>query len=300
MITILITVTRSLICQLPSEDQAHYPISNSLLPTIRSVLPSIGLTRRSLKTLETIQIVCEERDQRRQELAFNARPFVLCGLPLRRPQWDQLSYARRNGHFSLTIVAHPEFGLPYGQDRLIPIWVATLALRQKCRVIRFHHLTEFLRYFDLPTTGFYYRRIACAFQRIFGATIFFGTEDRCNQSVFLDWARFHFFDQIRLWCRRDENSGPTSDGECQHTITLSDAFYAEIQEHGIPIERRVVAALSNAPGTLDFYTWLAWKCWAAKGRTIRIPLFGGHGLARSSEPRSTRGIDLSAKKSVRG
>jgi Plasmid encoded RepA protein len=60
---------------------------------------------------------------------------------------------------------------------------------------------------------------------------------------------------------------------------LSDAFFAEIREHAIPIERRVVAALSNAPGTLDFYAWLVWKCWAARDRTLRTPLFGSQGLA---------------------
>lgn len=175
---------------------------------------------------------------------------------------------------------HYETPVPYGQDRLIPIWVATLALRQKSRVIRFHHLTEFLGYFDLPTTGFYCRRIACAFQRIFGATIFFGTEERRTQSVFLDWARFHFFDQLRLWYSRDESPDRLPDSEFQNIITLSDTFFTELQDHAIPIERRVVAALSNAPGTLDFYTWLVWKCWAAKGRTIKIPLFGDHGLAQ--------------------
>jgi hypothetical protein len=177
-------------------------------------------------------------------------------------------------------VGHPEFGLPYGQDRLIPIWVATLALRQKSRVIRFHHLTEFLHYFDLPTTGFYYKRIASAFQRIFGATIFFGTDERRDRNVFLDWARFHFFDQLRLWYRRDETPDPTPESEFQNTITLSEAFFIEIQDHAIPIERRVVAALSNAPGVLDFYTWLVWKCWTSKSGMVRVPLFGCHGLAQ--------------------
>ena len=123
-------------------------------------------------------------------------------------------------------------------------------------------------------------RIADTFQRIFVATIFFGTEERQNHHTFLDWARFHFFDQIRLWYSRDGDLDPESDGEFQNTITLGDAFFAEIQEHGISIERRVVAALSNAPGTLDFYTWLTWKCWAAKGGTVRIPLFGCQGLAQ--------------------
>ncbi len=45
--------------------------------------------------------------------------------------------------------------------------------------------TEFLYYFDLPTTGFYYKRIAFAFQRIFSAMIFFGTDERRGQNALL-------------------------------------------------------------------------------------------------------------------
>jgi hypothetical protein len=248
------------------------------LAQVTEILPKIGISKRRFKQVESICLIREQRASGRQELAFNARPFVLCGLPLRRPNSNQLAYTRRNGRFSLTIVGHPEYGLPYGQDRLIPIWVATLAVRQKSRVIQFHHLTEFLRYFDLPTTGFYYKRIAAAFQRIFGSTIFFGTNERRDQNVFLDWARFHFFDQLRLWYSRDGTPDTAPDIESQNTVTLSEAFFTEIQEHAIPIERRVVAALSNAPGVLDFYTWLVWKCWATRAGTVRIPLFGCHGL----------------------
>jgi hypothetical protein len=49
-------------------------------------------------------------------------------MELRRPPGTQLLHSRRNGRFCLDITGHPQFGLPFGQDRLIPIWVATLAL----------------------------------------------------------------------------------------------------------------------------------------------------------------------------
>ncbi len=77
-------------------------------------------------------------------MAFHTRPFVLCGLPLRRPPEHQLTYTRQNGKFFLQITGHPQFGLPFGQDRLIPIWVATLGLRQRCRSLRFRTAAEML------------------------------------------------------------------------------------------------------------------------------------------------------------
>ena len=79
---------------------------------LQSVARSIGITKRRFKQVESICLIREQRAAGRQELAFNARPFVLCGLPLRRPPSDQLSHTRRNGKFFLQVIGHPQFGLP--------------------------------------------------------------------------------------------------------------------------------------------------------------------------------------------
>jgi hypothetical protein len=55
----------------------------------------------------------------------------LCGLPVRRLPKDQLLYERRNGRFVLQVTGHPDFGVPFGQDRLVAIFLATLAIQQK-------------------------------------------------------------------------------------------------------------------------------------------------------------------------
>ena len=214
--------------------------------------PSIRVSKRRLKHLEAIQFIREQRDNGKQEVAFHARPFVLCGIPLRPLPKDQLAYKRRNGKFFLQIIGHPDFGLPFGQDRLIPIWVATLALRQKSRTIRFRSAAQILDFFRLPKDGRYYRRIAQGFQRIFAATIFFGTEDQPAGNHLIDWARFHFFDQIHLWFTEGKSFGSDSACHDRNTITLSEAFYCEIDQHRLPIEREVVIALANSPGVLDF------------------------------------------------
>jgi len=121
-----------------------------------------------------------------QELAFNARPFVLCGLPLRRLPSDKLLYTRRNGKFFLQVLGHPQFGLPYGQDRLIPIWVATIAVRQRSRIVRFGAASEILDFFRLFKDGKRYRRLMEGFQRVFGATMFFGTNNEPDSELVLD------------------------------------------------------------------------------------------------------------------
>ena len=81
-----------------------------------------------------------------------------------------------------------------------------------------------------------------------------------------------------------------------NTITLSEAFYNEIDTHRIPIERGVTAALAHAPAILDFYIWLVWTSWAVNGSSAYIPLFTASGLccnwARQSIPRG--GFDSSS------
>lgn len=47
-------------------------------------MPAIGITKRRLKQLEAIQLIREQRRAGKQNLALNASPFVLCGIPLRQ------------------------------------------------------------------------------------------------------------------------------------------------------------------------------------------------------------------------
>jgi hypothetical protein len=262
----------------PDDRESRLRACGSLTP-IRSILPTIGLTRHRLKKLDAICLVRQDRADRKQDLAYQARPFVLCGIPLRRPAQNQLTHARRNGNFSLEIIAHPRFGLPFGQDRLIPLWVATLAVLQRSRTVRFRNPSQLLDYFEMPKNGFHFRRIAQGFQRVFGATIFFGTDDQRPRAAVTDSARFHFFDRLQLWYNRDDALAVAPGEGFANVITLSEAFYGEIDQHKIPAERKVVAALANAPGTLDLYIWLSWRSWTlAPGHIARIPLFGQNGL----------------------
>ncbi len=250
---------------------------SSLSDCLQRVAPVISISKRRLKQLDAIQLVRQQRENRKQAIAYHARPFVLCGLPLRKPRPDQFIYTRRNGNFLLEITAHPRFGLPYGQDRLIPIWLATLAHRQKARTLHFDSPTQLLDYFHLPNDGAQYRRMRAAFQRVFAATIFFGT-DGLRSQVFVDSARFHFLDQMKLWFNRSDEPNLLRSRTLENCVLLSEAFYREIVEHPIPVEREVIAALAHAPGLLDFYVWITWKSWTVNGHPARIPLFGANGL----------------------
>src|SRR5215831_2377227 len=152
----------------------------------------------------------------------------------------RLNYKKVKYPQTLLLKVHYETSVPFGQDRLIPIWVATLAVQQKSRIVRFDSAAQMLDFFRLAKDGRHYRRIVQGFQRVFAATIFFGTDDQPGGNPIADWARFHFFDRIRLWFH--DNYQPTpADDTAENAITLSEAFYEEIDAHRIPVEREVVA-----------------------------------------------------------
>src|SRR3954447_11200131 len=163
----------------------------------------LHVSMRGLRQAESIQLVRDRRNAANQQLGFASRPFVLCGLPVRCPPRSTLVYERRNGLFTLQITGHPEFGLPFGQDRLVPIFLATLAVRQRSQTIRFRSAAQMLDIFGLAKGGKEYRRLVAAFERIFGATIFFGTESTRKHARVIQRSRFNFLSEAQIWYSRD-------------------------------------------------------------------------------------------------
>jgi len=68
---------------------------------------------------------------RKTELGVQLSAFVLCGLPIQKPPKEDTVYERGNRNFVLQITGHPDYGLPFGQDSIVPIYLATLAVRQR-------------------------------------------------------------------------------------------------------------------------------------------------------------------------
>ena len=247
---------------------------------------------RRLRKAETIEYVRMRRQSARQNVGFSSRPFVLCGLPIKCPPAGTLVHERRNSQFVLRVTGHPSYGLPWGQNRLVPLFLATLATRQRSRRITFASATEMLDTFGMQQGGSQYRRLVGAFQCIFGATIFFGTDARRSISRVVHEARFHFMSEARIWYSQDpvQQNLP---GDCQNLIILTEEFYQEILEHPIPTDLEAAKALSSSPAALDLFNWLRYRCFVAKGEE-RICLFGEFGLAsqlgcgRYSRPRRFR------------
>lgn len=258
----------------PSESESHGTL-HSAASAIPGTLAQIGITKRRLKKLDAIMAAREDPHQHQK--AYSARPFVLCGIPVRRPSRSTLDYARQNGRFRLRVIGHPDYGLPFGQDRLLLIWIASLATWQKSRVIRFRSAATILETFNLPKDGRYYKRLIAGFERIFYATFFFSTDQHDGERVMIEHHSFRFVRDVRLWY--STTGAQNSESQSDNVIVLSEEFWKEIQDHPIPVDLAVVRALADSPGNLDLYIWLVWRCWTAKAQ-VCIPLFGGEGLVR--------------------
>jgi len=245
-------------------------------PLLAATHPDLVISKRKMRKVESIECVRLNREASRQNLGFSSRPFVLCGLPVKRPASGCLLHERRNGHFVLQVTGHPSYGLPWGQDRLVPIFLATLATRQQTPRITFESAAQMLDTFAMQQGGSQYRRLIGAFQRIFGATIFFGTDSQRERAAVVHQARFNFMSEARIWYSRDPNQ-KLLPGDCQNVIVLSDEFYREILNHPIPTDLEAAKALSSSPAALDLFMWLSYRCFTARGRE-RVPLFGDFGL----------------------
>jgi hypothetical protein len=111
--------------------------------------------------------------------------------------------------------------------------------------------------------------VVAAFQRIFGATIFFGTDMQRERAAVVHRARFNFMSEARIWYSRDANQ-TTLPGGFQNEIVLSHEFFTEIMSHPIQTDMEAAKALSCSPAALDLFMWLSYRCFIAKGRE-RVP-----------------------------
>jgi len=134
----------------------------------------------------------------------------------------------------------------------VPIFLATLAVRQKSQTIRFKTAAEMLETFGMHKGGKEYRRLVAAFERIFGATIFFGTDTMTTKAKVVQRSRFNFLREAQIWYNRGPDQRVLGEG-FENVIVLSDEFYQEITAHPIPTDLEAVKVLASAPAVLDLF-----------------------------------------------
>jgi hypothetical protein len=107
----------------------------------------------------------------------------------------------RRGLFRLSDIRATDYlGARIG---LVPIFLSTLAIGQQTPRITFESAARMLDMFAMQQGGTQYRRLVAAFQRIFAATIFFGSNTQRERSIVVQRDRFNFMSEARIWYSRD-------------------------------------------------------------------------------------------------
>jgi hypothetical protein len=239
------------------------------------------------------------RSDDEQILHFAPRDFVLIGMPYRRPPGGV--YERRNGNFRFRIVADPDFGVPHGQDRLIPFWIASAYRAQGCpesRTVVFRSIGDILNCYGIERHGIQYRRLRQRIERVYGATYFaydetpasgLSTELRRQfrrqgstpetAKGFLRTESYRLIERLQLWFHG--GSRPNQYTLWQNQITLTEAFARDIRDNAIPVDIETIRALRTRSVALDLYVWQAWRSWRVhveRRRPVYVPIRGPVGL----------------------
>jgi hypothetical protein len=109
---------------------------------------------KAIEQLVTESLAIEtERAKQAGALGFMARALVQATMPHRKPA--DCFFERTNGAFTLTIMAPPKVGLPYGSvPRLMMAWLTTEAVRTKSRELMLgDSLSGFMRELGMVPTG---------------------------------------------------------------------------------------------------------------------------------------------------
>ena len=206
-----------------------------------------------------------ESAQEAGALGFMARAMVQATLPHRKVAGNE--FERRNGAFTLSLMAPTKIGLPYGTvPRLLLAWMTTEAVKTQSRELELgDSLSGFMRELDLVPTGGRWgsiTRLKDQTRRLFASTVSasYDGEDRHAEMG------YRLADKSMLWW---DAQAPEQAALWRSTVTLTEQFYREIVEHPIPVDMRAIKALKRSPMALDIYCWLTYRAsYAKKATTI--------------------------------
>lgn len=188
-------------------------------------------------------------------IGYMARALVQATMPHRKREGAE--FTRRNGAFTLSLIAPSHVGLPYGSiPRLLVSWVTTEAVRTGEReLVLGDNLSQFMRELGMVPTGGRWgtvTRLREQMRRLFASSIIY-TDDRAtgfgvNTRPIADSARLWWDpkrpDQAALW---------------ESTLKLGEQFFDDITRSPVPIDLRALKALRRSPMALDIYCWLTYR-----------------------------------------
>lgn len=222
------------------------------------------LTRSVDQLINQALAIEAEAAQEAGALGFMARAMVQATMPHRAVEGNE--FERRNGNYTLTLLAPSRIGLPYGTvPRLLLAWLTTEAVKTQSRDLELgESLSAFMRELGMVPTGGRWgsiTRLKDQTRRLFACTVSASYDDT-KQHADLG---YRLADRSLLWW---DAKDPEQAGLWQSTVTLSEGFFNEVVSHPVPVDMRALRALKKSPLALDTYCWLTYRASYAKRPSV--------------------------------
>lgn len=197
-------------------------------------------------------------------LGFIPRCLVLTSLPHSRPLENR--FVRTNGNVTVSLATTSSLGLPYGIfPRKLLISITTEAVRtQSPNVSLGSSLRGYLRSLGIGASGGKngtWQPFQDQARRLFGTVI--SIEQRGSRSISQN--NMLPVEQASVWWQPQDIH---EDMIWEACITLSDKFFHQIMQSPIPLDWRVVQALSPSSLAIDVYTWGSYRRSKAAGESL--------------------------------
>lgn len=218
--------------------------------------------------------VIENEGPSPDNLRFMPTPLAICGLPYKALPEGEIEFERTQGRMAVTVTAGKlrapdgrkiQQAVPYGpKARLIMAHLSTEALRNKSPVVETSEtLSGFMRDMGFEPRGGKNGNIEPFKEQLRALAA-------CRMEISTwDGKRSGQIDvkplnKVELWFpdHDDQKSlWPT-------TIAFSEDFYREITNHALPIDVRVLRALSNSARRLDLMMWVTYRITRLQAKLI--------------------------------
>ena len=188
-------------------------------------------------------------------LGFLARAMVQATLPHKKVAGNE--FERKNGAYTLHLLAPAKVGLPYGTvPRLLLAWLTTEAVRTQNRELFLgDSLSHFMHELDMVPTGGRWgsiTRLKDQTARLFASTVSATYAGKQSHTE----AGFRLADRSTLWW---DAKAPEQAGLWESSVKLSETFFNEVIAHPIPVDMRAIRSLKKSPLALDIYAWMTYR-----------------------------------------
>ena len=258
---------------------------------------------------ELVEKIKNDRNSISQIIGWLFRPLALCPFPAQclgkrmvvdingnEDEEYHILWRRKSGNITVEVLAHPKYGVPFGQDTLIILFLANEAKRQGSRRINVNFYRDFMRMFKMnPNDGRKYSLVIDSLRRIRNSQYSWEVEGEPSREKGL---HYMYIDEYDLYC---DPKNPDQRPLFDQYILLSERFWHEIINHKIPFNIDAVIALKSKPAYLNFYIWLSTRIGMLNAERkdkelenidIHVPFWGENGLIEQLSTRIKRPPDF--------